>query len=227
MNKIIVGTLCAGIIIGGVAYATQHYQTTQAQTADVIVDEVTALETELARINTELAAGRMSETEASIARASVQNRLQSINEAVTRSGQLTLNAAERAIIAAQLERVKVALTNYQSTLVELDATAKPVRKGGGSRNRNLNQTLEDIVEQIEDTVAEIDPEYTPEDTFDITPEDTGTSTEPVVIDAETITASSTATTTTDVLIETPADEGTGTAPDTVEETAGDDEIIHS
>ena len=165
MNKLI--TLI--IIVAAIAIA--WFILNPGDTFDYVVtvdNEITQLENELAELDAQVAAGTLTESEATEAKVRIITRLDAINTAATNSEKAQLTPEQRAQLVAGLDRLKVILVTYQDTLTTIEATADDtavqarVRRGSSVNNsRHLNLIVADVINDVEETVQDSVQDYEP------------------------------------------------------------------
>jgi len=164
MKKIGIIVVLLALIGGGL-----YYLTSQAPSETIITEvstEIAALETELAIIQADINAGRLDEAGATTARAALETRLTSINDAVAKSSGLTLTATQQSILTDGLARLKRTLIAYQQDLLTVETKARP--RASGSRNQTtLLAQAQEITGEIEETIADIVPDFKPEIRLDL------------------------------------------------------------
>ena len=128
--------------------------------------ELTELENELAALDAQVAAGTLTESQATEAKVKIITRLDTINTAATNSEKATLTAAQRAQLSAGLDRLKVILVTYSGTLTTVEATANDTnvkaelaRRGGSNSSKKLNLIVADVIADVEETVADSVQDY--------------------------------------------------------------------
>jgi len=127
----------------------------------VSIDQaVTELETELAELDAQVAAGTLTSEQATEAKIKIITRLDSINEAATKSEVMQLTVEQRTQLANGLLRLKDALVRYQATLdviediaVEADVKAR-LSAGHSGGSRHLSLIVADTIEDVEETVTD-------------------------------------------------------------------------
>lgn len=164
MNKLI--TL---IIVAAIAIAWFIFN--PGDTFDYVVtvdNEITQLENELAELDAQVAAGTLTESEATEAKVRIITRLGAINTAANNSEKAQLTPEQRAQLVAGLDRLKVILVTYQDTLTTIEATADDtavqarVRRGSSVNNsRHLNLIVADVINDVEETVQDSVQDYEP------------------------------------------------------------------
>lgn len=165
MNKLI--TLI--IIVAAIAIA--WFILNPGDTFDYVVtvdNEITQLENELAELDAQVAAGTLTESEATEAKVRIITRLGAINTAANNSEKAQLTPEQRAQLVAGLDRLKVILVTYQDTLTTIEATADDtavqarVRRGSSVNNsRHLNLIVADVINDVEETVQDSVQDYEP------------------------------------------------------------------
>ena len=171
MNKIII------VVVALIAIAIGWFILNPGDTLDYVVNidqEVTELENELAELDAQVDAGTLTSEQATAAKVKIITRLDTINEAATKSEDLQLTIEQRTQLANGLLRLKDALVTYKATLeaientaVEADVKAQlSIGHSGSGRHLSLivADTIEDVQETVQDSVidyetdAEVDAE---------------------------------------------------------------------
>jgi len=168
MNKIFIG-------IGLIIIATIGWFLTKEKTVnhvEVIDDQVSSLETELAEIETAVRAGELTPQEAAQAQIKIVSRIEAINLA-TVAGQMTgLSDAQRVQLVAALERLKLTLIKYQITLMTVDEKVlelpeserpKLSRAGKGERDKPLVSIVAEAIAEVEEQIENIIEDITDEE----------------------------------------------------------------
>jgi hypothetical protein len=139
----------------------------------VTVDqEVTELENELAELEAEIAAGTLSEEDATAAKIKIFARLDTINGSVQSSTNAKLTPEQRQKLADGLLRLKDALVSYQSTLTTIDAQANDVevkakpRSGSRNSSNKLTVTIAEAIDILETNVEEVIDDYVTDEEVD-------------------------------------------------------------
>jgi hypothetical protein len=134
----------------------------------VTVDsEISQLEDELATLDAQVAAGTLTEAQATDAKVRIVTRLNNINAAASASERAQLTPAQRVQLVEGLERLKVILITYQRTLSTVEASANEatvtaeLNRRGGSYNRSkpLNLVAADTIASVEETVQDSVQDY--------------------------------------------------------------------
>jgi len=157
MSKIIIA------VVALIAIAIGWFILNPGDTFDYVVNidqEVTQLETELADLDSQVAAGTLTSEQATAAKVRIITRLDAINKAATDSEQLQLTPEQRTQLANGLLRLKDALVRYQATLdvvedtaVEADVTAQ-LKSGQSGGSRHLTLIVADTIDDVEETVQD-------------------------------------------------------------------------
>jgi hypothetical protein len=134
----------------------------------VTVDsEISQLEDELATLDAQVAAGTLTEAQATDAKVKIVTRLNNINAAASDSEKAQLTPAQRAQLVEGLERLKVILITYRDTLATVEAsadettvTAELNRRGGSyNRSKSLSLVVADTIADVEETVQDSVQDY--------------------------------------------------------------------
>jgi len=133
----------------------------------VTVDsEISQLEDELATLDAQVAAGTLTEAQATDAKVKIVTRLNNINVAASESEKAQLTPAQRTQLVEGLERLKVILITYQSTLATVEVAANDaqvqtkVRRGGSyNPDRPLALIVADVIADVEVTVQDSVQDY--------------------------------------------------------------------
>jgi len=164
MNKIFLGI----VILAAVAVG--WFILNPGDTFDYVVtvdSEITELENELADIEVQVAAGTLTEEQATAAKVRIITRLDAINTAADQSERAQLTPAQRTQLMEGLERLKVILVTYQGTLATVEASADETevraelnRRGGSyTRSKPLNVVVADTISDVEETVQDSVQDY--------------------------------------------------------------------
>jgi hypothetical protein len=164
MNKIFLGLA----IVAAIAIA--WFILNPGDTFDYVVtvdSEISELEDELATLDAQVAAGTLTEGQATAAKVSIVTRLNAINTAASESERAQLTPAQRAQLVDGLERLKVILVTYQETLATVEASANETNvkaeltRRGGSYNRTkpLSLVVADTIADVEETVQDSVQDY--------------------------------------------------------------------
>jgi outer membrane murein-binding lipoprotein Lpp len=152
MNKTIFAALLAVLVLGGGAYILA---TTPAEFEVVIADEVSELETQLASLDAQVTAGRLSPEAATVARADILAKLAGIEANASAAGRATLTTAQKQQINEGLDRLKRVLIRYQDTLTVVDNTARKARGTVINRtDRSLQAVFLDTISETEAAAEE-------------------------------------------------------------------------
>jgi hypothetical protein len=168
---------------------------------------VTELEQELIQLEAAIAAGTLTEEEATEAKVRIVTRLEVINTSIDSSSKGQLTDEQRLQLASGLLRLKDMLVAYQDTLTTIDAQADDTEVSSRLRTRSINNTgskrlteqVADTIEAVEETAEEVIEDYIPDAELDAQIE------EIVSGDAE---LDSAVETNEETEVETPTDEGT-------------------
>lgn len=141
-----------------------------SQYTDTIVDDVNALEQELAELEDSVEAGTLSPERAAAGQFAIQKRVESINAAASASQNATLTDQERAAVVAALTRLKQALIQYQNTLVVVDAEANKLPEGKrlryvsrSGRTGGVTLLTVETIENTDDVIVDIVSDITDDD----------------------------------------------------------------
>lgn len=157
MNKFIIFLVVVAVAIAGwfaISGLSNDYEV-------VVVDEVTQLEEELAVLDEAVANGTLTVAQAVEARGRISTSLAKITANASGTGDVNLTAAQRAQLQDGLQRLKDVLIKYQSTLVAIDTEAakETKRSGGSGGGKTLVSQFIDVVDSVEDVVAEVVDDY--------------------------------------------------------------------
>jgi len=164
MNKLFV----ALAIVAAIAIA--WFILNPGDTFDYVVtvdSEISQLEDELATLDAQVAAGTLTEAQATDAKVKIVTRLNNINAAASDSEKAQLTPAQRAQLVEGLERLKVILITYRDTLATVEAsadettvTAELNRRGGSyNRSKSLSLVVADTIADVEETVQDSVQDY--------------------------------------------------------------------
>lgn len=174
MGKYIVGSIVVVIVLLGAWYFSGTDEATYVAEID---GEVQALETELAAIEAQVAAGTLTPEEAVAARSRIEMRLDAINASVSTAQRARLNESQRQQLLAALDRLRGTLEGYRATLTVVEETAatRSPRSSSGSRRtliEQLTEALDELEEQVEELVEEYEEADENDDSGDDESEDT-------------------------------------------------------
>ena len=164
MNKIFL----ALAIVAAIAIA--WFILNPGDTFDYVVtvdSEISQLEDELATLDAQVAAGTLTQEQATDAKVKIVTRLNNINVAASDSEKAQLTPAQRAQLVEGLERLKVILITYRDTLATVEAsadettvTAELNRRGGSyNRSKSLSLVVADTIADVEETVQDSVQDY--------------------------------------------------------------------
>lgn len=190
-TKTILAVIAGIVILGGAAF----FFFSQADNFEVMVlDDVSALEQELATVEAQIDAGTMNPDAAAAARVRIISKLEAINVQMEAAGNANLTNAQRTQLAEALTRLKTALLRYSDTLVSVDAIASKSSSTSKS-SKSLGSTFLDIVDSSEAAIlaadVEIDSDTSIEASLDEMEDTVSETIEEIVGDLEEV-ASSTA-----------------------------------
>jgi hypothetical protein len=164
MNKIFL----ALAIVAAIAIA--WFILNPGDTFDYVVtvdSEISQLEDELATLDAQVAAGTLTQEQATDAKVKIVTRLNNINVAASDSEKAQLTPSQRAQLVEGLERLKVILITYRDTLATVEAsadettvTAELNRRGGSyNRSKSLSLVVADTIADVEETVQDSVQDY--------------------------------------------------------------------
>ena len=160
MNRLIIGL---GVFVAMAAGA--WFLSTASNTYDVVatVDaELDQLEAELQALDEAVAAGTLTEEQATAAKVQIVKRLDTITKSTSNTCDRCITPAQRAQLLEGLDRLKNILVTYQDTLTSVEQAAdeeaveKQLRRGGrNDASRPLSIIVADTIVEVEDTIDEI------------------------------------------------------------------------
>jgi hypothetical protein len=163
MNKIIIALIVLAAIAAG------WFLLTANNTYDYVAEvdsEITELENELASLDAQVAAGSLTEEEATEAKIKIITRLNKIADASTQSEKAQLTPAQKEQLVAGLERLKVILVTYQDTLAAVETKAEDTqvqakiqRRGSVHNTKPLVFIVADVITDVEETVSDSVQDY--------------------------------------------------------------------
>lgn len=148
-KKTFLAILIGILLIGGGVY---FFSSTASEYEVMVLDEISELEAELASLDAQVAAGTLSPAAATVARANIISKLNTINTQMEAGGKASLSAEQKAQLSEGLTRLKRVLVRYSATLDTVDAVAaKDTRTVRSSRS--LNSHFVTTVESSEQAVV--------------------------------------------------------------------------
>lgn len=148
-------TVIVGIVILGAAAFIFSSQSDDFEV--MVLDDVSALEQDLATVEAQIDAGTMNPDAAAAARVRIINKLETINAKMEAAGSAKLTNAQRTQLSEALTRLKSALVKYQDALVSVDAIASKSSSTSGS-SKSLSSAFLDIVASSEAAIVAADVE---------------------------------------------------------------------
>lgn len=178
MKNIRYGALVLALIAGGWFLFSGFGVVTYTAT---VVDEVAALETELADIDAAVAGGLLTPEAAGEAKKRIVARIEAINTAVVESENAELTDAQRVQLMDGLERLKTILITYQATLLSVDTKVAELPESeqeklnpqGSTGSTNLGALIVEVIVAVEEHAEEVVEDYNILDTTpeEVTPEE--------------------------------------------------------
>jgi len=162
MHKIIIG------VIAFIAIAIGWFILNPGDTFDYVIQidqEVEQLESELATLDAQVAAGTLTPAQATAAEVKIIARLDAINSSAAESEKTQLTPEQRTQLANGLLRLKDALVKYQATLAVVENTAieaevkAKLNTGHRGGSRHLNLVIADTISTVEETVHDSVQDY--------------------------------------------------------------------
>lgn len=147
--------IIAGIVVLG---AATFFISSQSVTFEVMaLDDVLALEQELATVAAQVNAGTIDPEAAAAARVRIIEKLDAINIKMIAAGNAQLTNDQRAQLNEALTRLKAALLRHSDTLVTVDVIASRHSSTSGS-SKSLSSTFLDTVDSSEVAIVAADVE---------------------------------------------------------------------